>query len=452
MKTKQLLQTFLLAAGILCAQFLNAQNPCQAGFTFSMNNNAVTFTNTSTGGNMPSYSWNFGDGNYDWQANPVHTYMYNGTYYACLTMYDSLNQLCQSTYCDTIVITNAPPVPCSASFYYVKDSSGTGNDSLIDFYDTSNPSAVNWFWNFGDGNTSTQQNPIHQYAQTGNYIACLTIIDVNGDTCMTCDTIYVAAQCHALFTHAASGANVNFTNASTGTDPNTSYYWDFGDNGTSSLANPTHNYIYNGTYWACLTIYNQNTSCYDQYCDTIVITGGQNPPCNAMWYAYPDSNMFNGTYNFVDYSTGQPVSWSWTFGDGGTSTQQNPIHTYTAQGTYTVCLTITTQSSGTCTSCDTVAYKILSGINELSNVSSLKNYPNPFSRNTTISYSLKEKADVNISVYSDMGLKAVELENSNREAGNHQIEWNAENLNSGVYFLEIKSAGNIVSRKMILIH
>ena len=146
------------------------------------------------------------------------------------------------------------------------------------------------------------------------------------------------------------------------------------------------------------------------------------------------------------------MSWSWNFGDGGTSTKQNPIHTYSAQGTYIVCLTITTQSSGSCTSCDTVVYKLSgSGIHELSNVSSLKNYPNPLSRNTTVFYSLKEKSDVNISVYSDMGLKVAELENGNKESGNHQIEWNAENLNSGVYFLEIKSAGSVVSRKMILI-
>ena len=94
----------------------------------------------------------------------------------------------------------------------------------------------------------------------------------------------------------------------------------------------------------------------------------------------------------------------------------------------------------------------MTGISEQSgNVSGIKNYPNPFSRNTSIIYALKEKADVNVSVYSDMGLKVAELENGNKESGNHQIEWNAENLNSGVYFLEIKSSGNVVSRKMILI-
>jgi PKD repeat protein len=171
-----------------------------------------------------------------------------------------------------------------------------------------------------------------------------------------------------------------------------------------------------------------------------------------MFYAYPDSqNTFSGTFNFVDYSTGLPVSWFWDFGDGTNSTQQNPVHTYSAQGTYSVCLTITTQSSGSCTTCDTIAYKVL-GMSETNNpVASIKNYPNPFSKTTTIFYSLKEKTEVNISVYSDMGLKVAELENGNKESGNHQLEWNAEHLTSGVYFLEIKSGGNIVSRKMILI-
>ena len=81
----------------------------------------------------------------------------------------------------------------------------------------------------------------------------------------------------------------------------------------------------------------------------------------------------------------------------------------------------------------------------------MKNYPNPFSKTTTMFYSLKEQADVNISVYNNIGMKITELENSNQEAGNHQLEWNAENLNSGIYFLEIKSEGSTLSRKMILI-
>ena len=168
MKTKQLFQSLLFSAGMLSANFLNAQMLCQAGFTFNVNNNVVTFTNTSTGGNPPSYSWNFGDNNYDWQTNPVHTYMFAGTYYACLTMYDSLNGNCQSTFCDTIVITNAPPPPCGANFYFWVDSA-QGNTTY--FYDNSNPPAVSWYWTFGDGNTDTIQNPIHNYLQPGNYIA-----------------------------------------------------------------------------------------------------------------------------------------------------------------------------------------------------------------------------------------------------------------------------------------
>ena len=452
MKSKKILRSLLLSAGIVSAALLNAQTTCHAGFTFTVNGNVATFTNTSSGGTMPSYSWSFGDGNYDWQTNPAHTYLHNGTYMVCLTMYDSLNGNCQNTFCDSVKITNAPPVPCHASFTYYKDSSGTGNDSLINFYDTSNPAAVSWFWNFGDGNTSTQQNPVHQYVHTGNYIACLTIIDVNNDTCTACDTIYVTGTCHAAFTFSVTTSTVNFTNASSGTNGSTTYYWDFGDGSNSSAVNPSHNYIYNGTYWACLTIYNQNAGCYDQYCDTVKITGGINPPCNAMFTAYPDSNnVLNGTFYFSDNSTGNPVSWYWNFGDGSTSTQQYPTHTYTAQGTYSVCLTITTQSSGSCTSCDTIAYRVM-GISEYNGVvSALKNYPNPFSRNTTIFYSLKEKAEINISVFSDMGIKVEELEKGNKESGSHQLEWNAEGLNSGVYFLEIKSGGNVVSRKMILI-
>ena len=445
MKTKQLFQSLLLSAGILSANFLNAQSICQAGFTFSVNNNVVTFTNTSTGAVQPSYYWNFGNGNYGWQTNPIYTYT-NGTYYVCLTMWDSLSA-CQSTFCDTVIITNAPPVPCSANFSY----GFQGNTFYFSDQSTGGP-FISWLWNFGDGNTSTLQNPSHGYANAGTYIVCLTLYSQT-DTCSYCDTlVYFPCNIQASFTfNSSNDPTVSFTSTSTGGNMPT-YSWDFGDGNYGSGTSAVHTYQYNGTYMVCLTVQDSlsNPFCSDTYCDTVVITGGITPPCVAGFYAYPDSNMFPGSFSFVDISSGNPTGWYWTFGDGGTSNLQYPTHTYTAQGTYTVCLSITTPSGG-CTTCDTVSYK-LTGISESGNpLSSLKNYPNPFSKNTSIMYSLKEKAAVNVSVYNDLGLKVAELENSNREAGSHQIEWNAENLNSGVYFLEIKSAGNVVSRKMILI-
>ena len=329
---------------------VNAQ--CQAGFTLTVNTNTVTFTNTSTGGGQPTYYWSFGDGNYDWQTNPVHVYPANGSYTVCLTLYDSLNFGCQSTVCDSLFIFNAPNPPCNAGFTFYSDSA---NQNGIQFSHGSSNNPISWSWTFGDGGTSTLQNPVHQYANAGSYIACLTIVDAFGNTCSHCDTVtYYPCTLNASFTsNTANDPQISFTNTSTGGYA-PYYHWNFGDGGTAWANNATHTYQYSGNYNVCLTAWDSLNACSDTYCSTIAIVNAPAQPCLAQFYAYPDTNnTFPGTIYFYDYSTGGPTSWSWNFGDGNTSTQQHPVHQYSQPGTYVACLTITTPA-GTCTACDTV--------------------------------------------------------------------------------------------------
>lgn len=443
MKTKQLFQSLILTAGIMSAGFLHAQNSCQAGFTYSVNNNVVTFTNTSTGGSQPGYYWNFGDGNTNWQTNPVHTYMYNGTYNVCLYMWDSL-QACQSSFCDSVVITNAPPQPCNANYsYYI-----SGSTSYFTDQSTGGP-FIAWNWNFGDGNSSSLQNPSHSYVNGGTYTVCLTVYSQT-DTCNYCSTVtYYPCNLQASFTYNnASDPTVSFTNTSTGAGA-PYYYWSFGDGNSSyGITNPSHTYQYNGTFLVCLTVGDSvNVNCSDTYCDTIIITNAVNPPCNASFQSYDSS----GTVYFWAASQNN-ISYFWNFGDSTTGTGNWVTHTYAQTGWYYVCLTLVTPNGDTCTGCDSIYANKMLNVDELTgNIAEINAFPNPFSGTATIFYSVKEKEEVNISVYSDMGLKVAEIENGSRESGNHQLQWNAENLNPGVYFLEIKSGGGIFSRKMILI-
>ena len=131
---------------------------------------------------------------------------------------------------------------------------------------------------------------------------------------------------------------MNFTDQSTGA---TSYSWNFGDGGSSTAANPSHTYTSAGTYTVTQTVTN---SCgTDDLVRTNYITV-TTPPCDppvAAFVGSPTSGDYPLTVNFTDQSTNTPTSWAWTFGDGGTSSAQNPSHTYTAAGTYTVTLTAT---------------------------------------------------------------------------------------------------------------
>jgi PKD repeat protein len=128
---------------------------------------------------------------------------------------------------------------------------------------------------------------------------------------------------------------VSFTDLSTGDI--TSWDWDFGDGGTSTAQNPSHTYTAAGTYTVELTVTGPGGS------DTETKTGYVSVMASpvAGFSGTPLSGTAPLTVDFTDESTGGPSSWSWDFGDGGTSTAQNPSHTYEAAGTYTVALTAT---------------------------------------------------------------------------------------------------------------
>ncbi|MEO5675560.1 MAG: PKD domain-containing protein, partial [Chitinophagales bacterium] len=144
-------------------------------------------------------------------------------------------------------------------------------------------------------------------------------------------------DCHPGFHFTVTGSDVEFNNTSTATGDITSYYWDFGDGSTSDQQTPSHTYASDGNYYVCLTITAYNPNCTEMFCDSVVILDVDT--CHA-------SFTFNATdlsVDFTDASTSTETisSWLWNFGDGHTSDQQNPSHTYDHEGTYHVCLTIT---------------------------------------------------------------------------------------------------------------
>lgn len=131
--------------------------------------------------------------------------------------------------------------------------------------------------------------------------------------------------------------NVVFTDASTGSP--TSWSWTFGDGGTSTAQNPSHTYTAGGTYTVALTVSNAAGSNTQTRTGYITVTTGSAPVAN--FTGTPTSGTAPLAVTFTDVSSGSPTSWSWSFGDGGTSTVRNPSHTYAASGTYTVSLTAT---------------------------------------------------------------------------------------------------------------
>lgn len=342
MKTKQLFYLLAIWTAMLLSGSAKA---CTASFNASPDSAGIVyFQNTSTGA-FTYAQWSFGDGSSGFGIDANHTYTANGSYLVCLTVFDSAGP-CQSTICDTVLVTGASGSSCSAGFSF----SAVGNSGY--FYPYSNSGNIaSYFWSFGDGSSSTQAYPVHAYSGAGLYSVCMTAVFANGCVDTVCSTIAISnATCQASFNIYNTGGNSYvFQNGSNldSTLSTSSCYWTFGDGGTSTMWNPSNTYNAPGYYSVCLTIIDSVVGCSSTYCDSIYVQGGSGG-CNANFTPYDSS----GTYYFLP-DNGNAASYSWTFGDGGTSTSVYPMHQYTSPGTYTVCLTVA-MNGQTCTSCQVV--------------------------------------------------------------------------------------------------
>ncbi|MDT8392844.1 MAG: PKD domain-containing protein, partial [Bacteroidales bacterium] len=299
-------------------------------------NTATQFTDLSTSPASPivSWTWVFDDGDSAFVKNPTHTYTVAGIYNVTLIIV--ADNGCSDTITQPVLVWPEPVAQFSTTAECVgyptifNDESVANADSL-----------VAWSWNFGDGSTSTQQSPTHTYVLNGTYTVSLTVTNSNGcidDTSMTVEVFPLPV---ANFTDSTdcNGYWAYFYDLSVPNAPGiVSWHWDFGDGSTSTLQNPSHQYPAAGTYSVTLTVVNSN-NCTNSITIPVVII-----PAPVAAFTSDTACAMSAT-TFIDLSTttnGIIIQWWWDFGDGGTSTIQNPTHTYTAPGTYPVTLAVET--------------------------------------------------------------------------------------------------------------
>jgi len=446
-------------------QQITVTAPCNltSSFTFVDNGNGnFSFTNTSTGNYNFSF-WDFGDGNNSLTPNPNHTYATTGTYTVQLIIGDS-NYICADTSYQTIQVTSSNPCANTNSSFSVLDN-GNGNYS---FTNTSSgyTAPINYYWNFGDGNFSNAQNPNHTYATPGTYTVSFGIYGANcSDSIWQTITYSASNPCTANagfnFTDNGNG-NFNFTSTATGNITN--YYWNFGDGNTSTQVSPSHTYTTNGTFPVQQIVFDTVNMCSDMFIHTITVTGVNNPTsCNAAFMMFPDS--LNNVI-VLNTSTGNNLTYFWDFGDGNTSTQQFPSHTYNTPGPFYLCLTVT---SGNCSStyCDSISNGGIvlrqtgftinvqahnqTGVNENINViSELNTYPNPVKDQLTIELNLIEQTNLNITITDVLGNTVDVIDNSNLSSGFNKLYWNTNNVSNGVYLLQINGENTTEVKKLII--
>ena len=335
----------------------NPVSNCNASFIYfsndPLNPSEVAFFSDSLTNFNVSHFWDFGDGTTSTGVNPVQVHTYNGPgpFYVCHTVTDTAAG-CTDTFCDSVYLF-APPI-CQAIFGF--DTVGL-TASFLDFsvYDSTAGPAT-FHWDFGDGNTSTLMNPTHTYAGPGDYVVCLTLTTASGCVVTGCQLVSVggSAGCSADFGTSSIGPNMVLLIAQQGNYAPSSYTWDLGDGSVvSGVAAYVHTYAQPGTYLVCLTIADTASGCTQTVCNVVVVSsGGGFCQADFGW-----NQTASGTFAFVNNSLPSVpwVTYLWDFGDGNTSTALNPVHTYTGQGPWTVCLTMADSASGcTSTICDVV--------------------------------------------------------------------------------------------------
>ncbi|MBL7924791.1 MAG: PKD domain-containing protein [Bacteroidia bacterium] len=316
----------------------------QAGFSAGdvcMNQPVQLIDNSViTQGSISGWSWSLGDASTSTAQHPTH--FYNAPGYYTVTLEVTSDQGCKNSITDSVEIFAAPsPQPtagsgCVGTYIPLMDtSSGAGNN------------IVSWDWNFGNGNTGTQANESALYTVAGTYTVTLTTTNANGCRATATTNVIISPLPNAGFTSGTACLNspVQFTNTSSisGGGTLSGYSWDFGDgSGSSASANPAYTYSQPGTYTVTLIAFS-NDGCTDTISGQIIVNplpvaqfsdmNGQG--CGPILVQFTDSSFI---------SSGNVVSWSWDFGDGGTSSAQHPSHVYVNSGNYPVTLTVVSDS------------------------------------------------------------------------------------------------------------
>jgi len=309
-------------------------------------------TNPAGEGYLQRWDWDFGDGSpvqtfiFPASPNTSHVYAVPGNYPVTLRVTNSVG--CRNSITLVVTVTETP----IAGFNY----EAACQNGETRFYNTSSNNnggdVVSLHWDFGDPtsgtyNYSTEENPVHTYANPGYYTVSLVAVNFNGCSDTAVKQIYINPAPVAEFGSSPGcvGLSTYFWADTTVIDINAiaTYSWNFGDGSTGLGRNIQHTYASAGSYHVELTI-TDTAGCAGTVTHIINVT---RPPV-ALFYANAN-NCAGQAVSFIDLSycpAGYITQWIWNFGDGATQTfsfpnSPNTTHTYAQAGSYLVTLTVT---------------------------------------------------------------------------------------------------------------
>ncbi len=301
----------------------------------------VVFKTDSTGGNF-TYTWDFGDGSTQQTSTPSATHIYTAVQTATVSLTVSNSIGCTKTLQSPGLVEVYPSV--NAAFTANRTDICRVNDAVQFTNNSNGPGTLSYLWNFGDGNTSTAQNPSHVFTAKGAYNISLTVNSSTGCTATTTKNNFVNVANFAtgftVPTPICLGSNTLFQ--STSTPAPTSIEW-YIDGTTESFYNYNSlNYYFNQPGTHVITLKNIFGTCRDSITKNITVFAG--PSLKGFIINKTSDCGAPVTFNFRD-TTSSATAWEWSFNPANTgdveSTVQAPSYTYTDNGGYNTKLTVT---------------------------------------------------------------------------------------------------------------
>ncbi len=384
----------------------------------------VQFTDQS-GGEPTAWLWVFPGGtpSTSTEQNPVVVYNVAGTYDVTLTVTNSAGS--SEVVLPAALVVDAAP---QASFTVVV------NDLTASFTNTST-NASSYLWYFADGTTSTEENPVHVYAENNWWPITLVVTNACGSTTfmgtVLIDVPAPAADFGGLIAGNCAPVGVAFSDLSTGLITNWSWSFPGGNPASSTEQNPTVTYTTPGIYDVQLVVTGPGGS------DTVITEGAfavNDVPGLGFSFTVTDLEV-----SFTSSAQGSDT-YTWDFGDGtGTSDEQNPVYTYVSPGEFTVTLTAT-NDCGTSVTTETVI--IVAGATGIAweSMQTLVAMPNPFSEQVHVNYELKMPFDEASLVVTNMLGKVVAVLPIAASSGT--LSLGSDIGGSGVYALRLLVNGN----------
>jgi PKD repeat protein len=319
-----------------CQQVKVGSTGCDltASFDFRITgstNDSIQFINLSTG-NIGNYNWYFDDGTVSTEKGPAHQFK-SGIHKVLLIISDP-GLKCSD---QTKQIIQLGTVDCKADFNY-----SVGANDSVTFNNNSGGNIAKYYWSFGDGSFSVDQNPVHPFGKQGKYFVDLTVENAGG-TCM--DKIEKEVQvgeinCSARFSYVVDIPNLTLYCNNEAIGDATQYYWTYGDGSFSAKPDAVHQFKYPGYYSVGLNTYNALTGCMD-YFKTTVLVGSESIISKPDFFYNVDAGTRK--VRFKDNSIGSVKNNIWDFGDGIISNDKDTTsHTYPHGGYYDVCMTVVT--------------------------------------------------------------------------------------------------------------